>query len=83
MKYFHITEERGTFDITEYETKQEALNAQIEFGINYDYISCNEVIEGNIIRENKDKVYYCTICHKNTVDALNGYDTCDECLRKV
>ena len=27
--------------------------------------------------------FYCTICHKNTVDALNGFDTCEDCLQKV
>ena len=26
------------------------------------------------------KIYYCTICHKNVVDALHGEDTCEECL---
>lgn len=26
--------------------------------------------------------FYCTICHENEVDALDGFDTCDECLRK-
>jgi hypothetical protein len=27
--------------------------------------------------------FYCTICGKNAVDALNGYDTCDECLKRL
>ncbi len=28
------------------------------------------------------RVYLCTCCHKNPVDPEQGYDTCDECLRK-
>ena len=28
-------------------------------------------------------VYYCSICHKNIVDAENGYDTCDTCLTNM
>ena len=27
--------------------------------------------------------YWCAVCHRNPVDAENGYDTCDKCLREV
>lgn len=27
--------------------------------------------------------YLCVVCHKNPVDAENGFDTCDECARKI
>lgn len=27
----------------------------------------------------ESKTYYCTVCHKNVVDALHGFDTCSEC----
>lgn len=27
--------------------------------------------------------FLCTICHQNAVDALNGFDTCDECKRNA
>lgn len=29
------------------------------------------------------KVYYCTICHTNIVDAENGFDTCSDCLSEM
>lgn len=28
-------------------------------------------------------VFLCTVCHVNAVDALNGYDTCDECQARA
>jgi hypothetical protein len=31
----------------------------------------------------RDKTYYCTVCHKNIVDAVNGFDTCPECVTRV
>lgn len=27
--------------------------------------------------------YKCAVCKVNPVDAANGYDTCDDCLRRV
>lgn len=27
--------------------------------------------------------FYCTVCQKNEVDALEGFDTCDECARRM
>jgi hypothetical protein len=29
------------------------------------------------------RVYYCTVCHVNTVDAEHGFDTCPDCAKKV
>ncbi len=26
--------------------------------------------------------FRCTVCHKNSVDSANGYDTCAECLAR-
>jgi hypothetical protein len=25
----------------------------------------------------------CTVCHKNAVDAYNGYDTCADCIARM
>lgn len=41
-----------------------------------DYITLTlNRIEGNLEK------YKCTLCHETTVDAANGYDTCDQCLK--
>jgi hypothetical protein len=34
-------------------------------------------------QELKSKTYYCCICHINIVDAMNGFDTCADCLKKI
>jgi len=34
-------------------------------------------------KEKEPKVYYCSVCHKNIVDAENGYDTCESCVNNV
>jgi aspartyl aminopeptidase len=33
--------------------------------------------------KDKEKVYYCTFCGTNVVDALNGFDTCDSCMASM
>ena|SRR5215472_15376552 len=32
--------------------------------------------------EDEGKIYYCTICGEEPVDAVNGYDTCPDCLKR-
>lgn len=44
------------------------------------------LVERDFIKMNKERTgmkdHKCTICGKNSVDAENGYDTCQECLDK-
>ena len=28
-------------------------------------------------------ILLCTVCHKNAVDAHNGYDTCPDCIARM
>ena len=36
--------------------------------------------EADFGRPYPPKTYYCAVCHQNPVDALDGYDTCQECV---
>lgn len=46
--------------------------------------SCADIITDIVgIAPISNKIHYCTICKKNTIDthnSLNGYDTCKDCL---
>lgn len=35
------------------------------------------------LRGMSGRVYLCTVCRSNSVDAENGYDTCADCLMRV
>jgi hypothetical protein len=44
-------------------------------GLPYCSVACH-------CRAEESPVYLCTICHKNSVDAEDGYDTCTDCLSR-
>ena len=35
-----------------------------------------------LLLQAEGRTYLCTVCHTSSVDALNGEDTCAECLAK-
>lgn len=59
-------------DKGEYITKSGAIKAMKEYHSQFGKVSDEE-----------SKGYLCSVCHKNPVDAENGYDTCPDCVSKI
>lgn len=41
-----------------------------------------KALQKELYEERGQVLYYCTVCGENPVDAENGFDTCDQCLRE-
>lgn len=54
-----------------------------EVVVRLDWVQQTPKLLKHVLEElQKPVVHYCCICHKNIVDAENGFDTCNECLRR-
>jgi len=82
MTTYYILDKEGKI-IGELKTDNDRVTHYFAHGFAHIF----DVPVGNFITQQaydqKHGIYRCSICRTNTVDAENGFDTCDSCLGKV
>lgn len=71
----------GTYlDIKHKKCHEENLKGKVSVCTEEEYI---EYIKKENEFYDSEEPHLCTVCHKNWVDTAAGFDTCEECLKRI